>query len=39
MTDPFKMDIEQIMRQLPHRYPFLLWIVCSRASRASTCRP
>jgi 3-hydroxyacyl-[acyl-carrier-protein] dehydratase len=24
MTDPFKMDIEQIMRQLPHRYPFLL---------------
>ena len=24
MTEPFKMDIEQIMRQLPHRYPFLL---------------
>jgi 3-hydroxyacyl-[acyl-carrier-protein] dehydratase len=24
MTESFKMDIEQIMRQLPHRYPFLL---------------
>jgi len=24
MTEPFKMDIEAIMRQLPHRYPFLL---------------
>jgi 3-hydroxyacyl-[acyl-carrier-protein] dehydratase len=24
MTEAFKMDIEQIMRQLPHRYPFLL---------------
>jgi 3-hydroxyacyl-[acyl-carrier-protein] dehydratase len=24
MTEPLKMDIEAIMRQLPHRYPFLL---------------
>jgi 3-hydroxyacyl-[acyl-carrier-protein] dehydratase len=24
MTEPIKMDIEAIMRQLPHRYPFLL---------------
>jgi 3-hydroxyacyl-[acyl-carrier-protein] dehydratase len=24
MTDSDRMDIEQIMRQLPHRYPFLL---------------
>ncbi len=24
MADPGKMDIEAIMRQLPHRYPFLL---------------
>jgi len=24
MEEPFKMDIEAIMRQLPHRYPFLL---------------
>jgi 3-hydroxyacyl-[acyl-carrier-protein] dehydratase len=24
MADPEKMDIEAIMRQLPHRYPFLL---------------
>src|SRR5271168_3791751 len=24
MAEPFKMDIEAIMRQLPHRYPFLL---------------
>lgn len=24
MTQPLKMDIEAIMRQLPHRYPFLL---------------
>jgi 3-hydroxyacyl-[acyl-carrier-protein] dehydratase len=24
MTEPEKMDIEAIMRQLPHRYPFLL---------------
>jgi 3-hydroxyacyl-[acyl-carrier-protein] dehydratase len=24
MSEPFKMDIEAIMRQLPHRYPFLL---------------
>jgi len=24
MTEPVKMDIEAIMRQLPHRYPFLL---------------
>jgi 3-hydroxyacyl-[acyl-carrier-protein] dehydratase len=24
MAEPFKMDIEAIMQQLPHRYPFLL---------------
>ena len=24
MSEPEKMDIEAIMRQLPHRYPFLL---------------
>jgi 3-hydroxyacyl-[acyl-carrier-protein] dehydratase len=24
MAEPFKMDIEAIMRQLPHRYPFLM---------------
>jgi len=24
MSEPLKMDIEAIMRQLPHRYPFLL---------------
>jgi 3-hydroxyacyl-[acyl-carrier-protein] dehydratase len=24
MTEPFQMDIEAIMQQLPHRYPFLL---------------
>lgn len=24
MTQPIKMDIEAIMRQLPHRYPFLM---------------
>ncbi len=24
MTEPIKMDIEAIMRQLPHRYPFLM---------------
>src|SRR3984957_1082276 len=24
MSETFKMDIEEIMRQLPHRYPFLL---------------
>jgi 3-hydroxyacyl-[acyl-carrier-protein] dehydratase len=24
MTEPIRMDIEAIMRQLPHRYPFLL---------------
>jgi 3-hydroxyacyl-[acyl-carrier-protein] dehydratase len=24
MAEPEKLDIEQIMRQLPHRYPFLL---------------
>ena len=24
MAEPFKMDIEAIMHQLPHRYPFLL---------------
>src|SRR5271163_2655819 len=24
MAEPLKMDIEAIMRQLPHRYPFLL---------------
>jgi len=24
MNEPIKMDIEAIMRQLPHRYPFLL---------------
>ena len=24
MAEPCKLDIEQIMRQLPHRYPFLL---------------
>ncbi len=24
MEESFKMDIEEIMRQLPHRYPFLL---------------
>ena len=24
MTEPLKMDIEAIMRQLPHRYPFLM---------------
>ena len=24
MAEPFSMDIEAIMRQLPHRYPFLL---------------
>lgn len=24
MSEPIKMDIEAIMRQLPHRYPFLL---------------
>jgi 3-hydroxyacyl-[acyl-carrier-protein] dehydratase len=24
MAEPEKMDIEAIMRQLPHRYPFLL---------------
>jgi 3-hydroxyacyl-[acyl-carrier-protein] dehydratase len=24
MTEPLKMDINEIMRQLPHRYPFLL---------------
>jgi 3-hydroxyacyl-[acyl-carrier-protein] dehydratase len=24
MTEPIQMDIEAIMRQLPHRYPFLL---------------
>ncbi|MDE1922888.1 MAG: 3-hydroxyacyl-ACP dehydratase FabZ [Gammaproteobacteria bacterium] len=24
MTEPLKLDIEAIMRQLPHRYPFLL---------------
>jgi 3-hydroxyacyl-[acyl-carrier-protein] dehydratase len=24
MTEPIKMDIEAILRQLPHRYPFLL---------------
>ena len=24
MTDPIKLDIQQILKQLPHRYPFLL---------------
>ena len=24
MAEPFSMDLEAIMRQLPHRYPFLL---------------
>ncbi len=33
MTDPLKMDIEEIMRQLPHRYPFLL------VDRVLACEP
>src|SRR6202043_439067 len=33
MSDPFKMDIEEIMRQLPHRYPFLL------VDRVLACEP
>ena len=24
MSEPFKMDIHQVLKQLPHRYPFLL---------------
>jgi len=33
MVEPFKMDIEAIMRQLPHRYPFLL------VDRVLACEP
>ncbi len=33
MAESVKMDIEQIMRQLPHRYPFLL------VDRVSACVP
>jgi 3-hydroxyacyl-[acyl-carrier-protein] dehydratase len=33
MAEPFKMDIEAIMRQLPHRYPFLL------VDRVLACEP
>jgi 3-hydroxyacyl-[acyl-carrier-protein] dehydratase len=33
MTEPVKMDIEAIMRQLPHRYPFLL------VDRVLACEP
>jgi 3-hydroxyacyl-[acyl-carrier-protein] dehydratase len=33
MTEPLKMDIEAIMRQLPHRYPFLL------VDRVLACEP
>src|SRR5882757_4370572 len=33
MSEPLKMDIEAIMRQLPHRYPFLL------VDRVLACEP
>ncbi len=33
MSESFRMDIEQIMRQLPHRYPFLL------VDRVLACEP
>jgi 3-hydroxyacyl-[acyl-carrier-protein] dehydratase len=33
MVEPLKMDIEAIMRQLPHRYPFLL------VDRVLACEP
>ena len=33
MSEPIKMDIEAIMRQLPHRYPFLL------VDRVLACEP
>ena len=33
MAEPLKMDIEAIMRQLPHRYPFLL------VDRVLACEP
>ncbi len=33
MANPFVMDIEEIMRQLPHRYPFLL------VDRVLACEP
>jgi 3-hydroxyacyl-[acyl-carrier-protein] dehydratase len=33
MTEPLQLDIEAILRQLPHRYPFLL------VDRVLECRP
>ena len=33
MAEPLKMDIEEIMRHLPHRYPFLL------VDRVLACEP
>ena len=33
MAEPLKMDIEEIMRQLPHRYPFLM------VDRVLACEP
>ena len=39
MTEPAYMDINAVLKQLPHRYPFCWWIGCWNARPAKPSVP